>query len=84
MLNEQELDALMLGMRWVAQQPDTSLAQAALDVLSKAEAVLPSGVAEKLFKTPLFAASSQSRGTYGFEAKCLRDAIRLEKKILLV
>ncbi|MFJ4051835.1 helix-turn-helix transcriptional regulator [Pseudomonas hunanensis] len=83
MFNEQELDALMLGMRWVAQQPDASLAQAALDVLSKAEAVLPSAVAGRLFKTPLFAASSQSRGAYGFDAKCLRDAIRLETKIRL-
>ncbi|MFG0927020.1 helix-turn-helix transcriptional regulator [Pseudomonas sp. CJQ_8] len=84
MFNEQELDALMLGMRWVAQQPDASLAQAALDVLSKAEAVLPSAVAGRLFKTPLFAASSQSRGAYGFDAKCLRDAIWLETKIRLV
>lgn len=83
MFNEQELDALMLGMRWVARQPDTSLAQAALGVLSKAEAVLPSAVADGLFKTPLFAASAHSRGAYGFDARCLRDAIRLEKKVRL-
>ncbi|WP_339428423.1 MULTISPECIES: helix-turn-helix transcriptional regulator [unclassified Pseudomonas] len=84
MFNEQELDALMLGMRWVAQQPDTSLAQAALDVLSKAEAVLPPSVADRLFKTALFAASRKSRDAYGFDAKRLRDAIRHEKKIRIV
>ncbi|WP_459205567.1 helix-turn-helix transcriptional regulator [Pseudomonas sp. MLB6B] len=71
MFNEQELDALILGMRWVAQQPDTSLAQAALGVLSKAEAVLPSAVADGLFKTPLFAASAHSRDAYGFDAQVL-------------
>ncbi|MCE6983734.1 transcriptional regulator, partial [Pseudomonas frederiksbergensis] len=81
MFTEQELDALMLGMRWVAQQADTTLAQAALDVLAKAEAVLPPAAADKLFKTALFAASSKSRSAYEFDAKRLRDAIRQEKKI---
>ncbi len=83
MFTEQELDALMLGMRWVAQRADTSLAQAALDVLSKAEAVLPSAVVDSLFKTALFAAPPQSRAVYGFDAKYLRDAIRQEKKVRL-
>ncbi|MNJ29577.1 putative transcription repressor NiaR [compost metagenome] len=84
MFTEQELDALMLGMRWVAKQADTTLAQAALDVLAKAEAVLPPAAADKLFKTALFAASSKSRSAYEFDAKRLRDAIRQEKKIRLV
>ncbi len=43
MFTEHELEALMLGMRWVAQRADPALSQAANDVLAKAEAVLPPG-----------------------------------------
>lgn len=64
MFNEQEIDALMLGMRWVAQQADKSLVQAALGVLSKAEAVMLSAIAGKFIKTALFAAPSQYRPAY--------------------
>jgi predicted DNA-binding transcriptional regulator YafY len=41
MFAETELEALGLGMRWVAQQEDTELARAARQVLAKVMAVLP-------------------------------------------
>lgn len=84
MFTEEELDALMLGMRWVTKQADPALARAALEVLAKAEAVLPPAAAERLGKTALFAASPSPRSGYQFEAKRLRDAIRQEKKARLV
>src|SRR5205085_11795138 len=41
MLSVAEIEALVLGSRWVAQRTDTELAQAARDALAKIHAVLP-------------------------------------------
>ena len=38
---EGEIEALVLGLRWVVQQPDPALAASARSVLAKVEAVLP-------------------------------------------
>ena len=41
MFAEDEIEALVLGLRWVVQQPDPTLATSARSVLAKVEAVLP-------------------------------------------
>ena len=41
MFAEGEIEALVLGLRWVVQQPDPALAASARSVLAKVEAVLP-------------------------------------------
>ena len=41
MFAEGEIEALVLGLRWVVQQPDPALATSARSVLAKVEAVLP-------------------------------------------
>lgn len=41
MFAEGEIEALVLGLRWVVQQPDSALAASARSVLAKVEAVLP-------------------------------------------
>jgi predicted DNA-binding transcriptional regulator YafY len=41
MFNEEEIDAILLGARMVEAKADPDLARAALDVVSKIEAVLP-------------------------------------------
>jgi predicted DNA-binding transcriptional regulator YafY len=41
MFSEEEIDALALGLRWVARQGDARLAAAARDTLAKIGAVLP-------------------------------------------
>lgn len=48
MFAESELEALGLGMRWVAQQEDTELARAARHVLAKVMAVLPPDLAAQV------------------------------------
>ncbi|WP_322990492.1 HTH domain-containing protein, partial [Hoeflea sp.] len=41
MFSEEEIEALVLGSRWVAERTDTSLGQAARTALVKSAAVLP-------------------------------------------
>lgn len=41
MFDEQELEALVLGMRWIAKKTDSALQQAGRQVLDKIRAVLP-------------------------------------------
>lgn len=41
MFTDEEVEAIVLGSRWVAKQPDKRLAAAAADALSKIAAVLP-------------------------------------------
>lgn len=83
MFTEHELEALMLGMRWVAQRADPALSQAAHDVLAKAEAILPPGGAERLNRTALFAAGARSDTPLAFDPRTLREAIRGERKVRL-
>ncbi len=83
MFTEHELEALMLGMRWVARRADPALSQAAHDVLAKAEAVLPPGGAERLNRTALFAAGAGPSAHPTFDTHVLRDAIRRERKVRL-
>ncbi|WP_219854151.1 helix-turn-helix transcriptional regulator [Pseudomonas entomophila] len=83
MFTEHELEALMLGMRWVARRADPALSQAAHDVLAKAEAVLPPGGAERLNRTALFAVGAGPSAHPAFDTHVLRDAIRRERKVRL-
>src|SRR6187399_3700871 len=41
MFSEEEIEALVLGSRWVADRGDSEMAEAALNVLAKVGAVLP-------------------------------------------
>src|SRR6185436_14815976 len=41
MFREEEIEALVLGSRWVAQQPDPALSRSAADAVAKIMAVLP-------------------------------------------
>ena len=41
MFAEDEIEALVLGLRWVVQQPDPALAASARSVLAKVETILP-------------------------------------------
>ena len=47
MFSENELEALMLGMRWAAAHADGEMAEAARSVLGKVHAVLPARLAEQ-------------------------------------
>jgi len=84
MFRDEEIEALVLGSRWVAQQTDESLACAAQDALAKIMTVLPDKLRERMENSDLFPITSVARALDTIQAKVLREAIRLELKLRIV
>jgi len=57
MFTVDELEALVLGMGWVARRPDEPLAKAARNLRAKVQAVLPPALARELDATTLLVGS---------------------------
>ncbi len=76
-----EIEALMLGARWVSHQSDPALATAAQDVVAKITAVLPLRLREALEVSPLFPVPAAGVAADTVDATILRDALRLERKL---
>jgi predicted DNA-binding transcriptional regulator YafY len=53
MFSDEEIEALVLGARWVAQQTDDSLGRAAANALAKIAAVLPEDMRQDIAGTGL-------------------------------
>lgn len=83
MFSEEEVEALVLGMRWAADRGDSRLADAARDVLAKIAAVLPEDLRHDLDSSALLVAPSRREA--GGEALLpqIRQAIRAERKLRL-
>lgn len=80
MFSEDELEALVLGSRWVEKQPDKRLALAARDALSKIVAVLPEDLRNDVNSSALLVGPpGSSRDTIDLAA--VRKAIRSERKL---
>ncbi|MFT3973972.1 MAG: YafY family protein [Amaricoccus sp.] len=78
MFSEDEVEALVLGARWVARRGDPPLAAAAADVLAKIEAVLPPARRDELDSSGLLVGPG---GEDGADMTLVRRAIRLERKV---
>jgi predicted DNA-binding transcriptional regulator YafY len=76
MFTEDELEALVLGVRVVESWADQTLAQAARQVVQKVEAVLPERLQERVGKAPLFAPGFHVPVGSARELGTLRRAIR--------
>lgn len=83
MFTETELEALLLGLRWVSRRTDSGLSHAAADVESKIRAVLEHKRVEQFDNTALFAGPGLSDDDDGNTAQTLRDAIRHEQKVII-
>lgn len=81
MFNDDEVEALMLGSHWVAENGDPRLAQAAMDVMAKVAAVLPPGRRAQ-FETPSLLIVTRSKEQLNMMAP-IRDAIRRERKLTI-
>ncbi|MDB5754346.1 MAG: YafY family transcriptional regulator [Massilia sp.] len=79
MFSEEEIDALALGLRWVARQGDARLAAAARDTLAKIGAVLPPELREALDGSALLAVAGTPLATGDLELPLIRQAIRAER-----
>ncbi|MFQ6183459.1 helix-turn-helix transcriptional regulator [Sinorhizobium meliloti] len=82
MLSEEEIEALVLGSRWVAKRGDPRLATAAADALAKIGSVLPADLKEKLEHSTLLV-GPRKPGDETIDLSLLRKAIRSEHKVEL-
>ena len=78
-----EIDALVLGMRWVADRGDWHLADAALAALSRIAAVLPPELRRELEESALLVARQGTLPQDAIAPDLLRQAVREERKLRL-
>jgi len=81
MFRDEEIEALILGSRWVAQLPDAPLARAAADLVAKIMAVLPDRLQHRVEDASLFAVPRTAAALDRIDAGVLREAIREERKL---
>jgi predicted DNA-binding transcriptional regulator YafY len=84
MFSDEEIEALVLGSRWVAQQTDEALARAAQDAQTKIMAVLPEMLKERMENSDLFPVPAAARALDRIRSNVLREAIRIEQKLQIV
>jgi len=80
MFGRDEIEALLLGMRYVVGQPDEPLAAAAADVLARIAAVLPPEAKRGLDQTWLMVGPGGAE-TGAVDLAALRAAIREERMV---
>ncbi len=81
MFSEEEIEALVLGSRWVAERTDGDLAKAAAMALSKIAAVLPPELKTNLENTTLMVAGGEPVNPDIIELAVIRQAIRREQSL---
>jgi predicted DNA-binding transcriptional regulator YafY len=79
MFAEEELEALVLGARWVQGQGDAGLATAAASALAKIAAASPRDLRDKIAETGLWAAPMRREPAES--TGLIREAIRREHKL---
>ncbi len=80
MFTEEEIEALVLGSRWVAGRADERLGHAARNALHKISTVLPSGLRDELEASALLVGPSASTLPPDITQPLIRTAIRAELK----
>jgi len=83
MFGSEELDALVLGMRWVADRCDRTLVDGAMNVLAKVAAVLPAELRRELEESALLVGAPLRRPDNPPSPDVLRSAVRSEQKLLI-
>src|SRR5246500_6050418 len=81
MFSEEEIEALVLGSRWVHQRADRELANAAANVLAKIGAVLPKDLRETLDDSGMLIAPGEPIAAGDAQLPKIRLAIRAERKL---
>src|SRR6478609_7569319 len=78
MFSEEELEALVLGSRWVARAAEPRLANAGADALAKIAAVLPPDMRDMVDSATLFVGRKRQDEDKA-DVSAIRKAIRLER-----
>ncbi len=83
MFGDEEVEALALGARWVADRADRRLQKAARSALARISAVLPPRLRQELEDTPLLVGPGNARRSADDQLASLRVAIRQQHKVRL-
>lgn len=83
MFSEEEIEALVLGSRWVVERGDSRLAAAARDALAKISAVVPPELRDASHQSALLVGPGAPLASKELELPLIRKAIRSEHKLLL-
>jgi len=83
MFDEDELEALILGARWVRGQGDPSLAHAADSALAKIATASPKDLRDKIADTGLWAPRFRGPAEQPTGLKSIREAMRREYKLAI-
>lgn len=81
MFSEEELEALILGARWVSKRGDGALAEAATSAVNRLASVLPERLRAQVEENHLLVAPPQKQSLANSHLKLLRDSIRRERKL---
>lgn len=83
MFTEEEIEALVLGSRWVAERADAPLGRAARNALAKIGAVLPADLKQSLDGANLLVGPGEPLAAGETELATIRAAIRAEHKLAI-
>ena len=78
MFSEEEIEAIVLGSRWVADRADAALSDAARSALAKIAAVLPADLKTNVDTSSLLIGPGQATAAGDTELPAIRAAIRSE------
>ncbi|TWA71384.1 WYL domain-containing protein [Azospirillum brasilense] len=81
MFAEEEIEALALGIRWVADRADGALGAAAQNALAKIVAVLPPDLRDRMDASALLVGPGEPIVGDGVDLAVVRRAIRSERKL---
>lgn len=83
MFTTDEVEAVVLGLRWVMRRGDKELVRAAVDAVAKVGTVLPAELKPVLFDTALIVPPAWQAFPDAVDVATLRRAIREQRKVLL-
>ena len=83
MFSEDEIEALVLGSRWVSGLGDLALSAAARNALAKIGAVLPADLKERLETSTLLIGKAEPPAGGNAGLPLIRDAIRRERRMVI-
>lgn len=83
MFSAEEIEALVLGTRWVADRADNHLSGAARNALARIAAVLPADLRNELDTSPLLVGPGTRLPDDNIDVALLRKAIRMERKLAM-
>lgn len=81
MFSEEEIEALVLGSRWVSERADGGLGKAARNVLAKIGAVLPPDLKDSIAASGMLIGPGDPIAAGDAELAAIREAIRAERKL---